>query len=127
LGKATTLKDLEKSIATLPGMLKEAQNGTHSPNIVKKFILSTLGGPSLEIMKCSKCNARFTVDKPEPTDGFACPFSNFIDHHAVVVDKDAAELLGEMFKETQLKQKEIKVGSIIPISKPDELKGKRQA
>ncbi len=89
---AEGLTDLQKAVGILPSLLEKVQEGEYTPEFLKNYILKDLAGPTLQIMKCTTCNARFNVDKPPPIGGYQCPIGGS-SHPVVVVDKEASAIL----------------------------------
>jgi len=57
----------------LPTMLKDAEQGIHSPELLRNQVLGTLTGGTFKIWRCPECNAMFYVDKLPSAQGYVCP------------------------------------------------------
>ena len=91
LVKSSTLEELEKFAEVLPRLLEKAKQGEYSPELLTKFILSKLTGDTLQILRCTSCQAKFAVDKLPKLDSYQCPTCGL--SHTVITDQDALVLL----------------------------------
>jgi hypothetical protein len=86
--------DLKKFLNMVPSLIEDVEAHKYSDDLLKRYILKELTGPALRTVKCL-CGTSFVVDKPEPIGGYRCPVGALGEgHHKVVVDKDAAAILG---------------------------------
>ena len=100
LVKLGALTELEKFAEVLPSLLKQVKQGEYSPELLTKFILRKLTGDILQLLRCTSCQAKFTVDKPPKLDSYQCPICGL--SHTVITDKDALAILKmELFTSKQ--------------------------
>ncbi len=84
----------EKFVEDLLILIKR-QKENISPDFLTGYVLQQLAGPSLKLWKCSRCQARFAIDKPaELFTGYCCPacmniLGNKVDQEAADILKDA--------------------------------------
>jgi len=91
LVQSSSLPDLEKFIQVLPSLLDNVKLGKYSPELLGIYILKQLAGPALQLLKCTRCQAKFAVDRSPNTGGYKCPICGF--SGTVKVDKDALDIL----------------------------------
>lgn len=115
------LAELEKFAEELPSLLKEVKQGKYSPELLTKFILRELIGDTLQLLRCTFCQVKFTVDKPSKLGSYQCPNCGL--SHTVTTDKDALAILKmELFPPKQ--QQFIAVQKAGPIHKQPAPDGK---
>ena len=91
LVQSSSLTELEKFAAILPHLLKEVKQGKYSSELLTKMILKELTGDKLQLLKCTSCQAKFSVDKASKLGGYHCPICGL--SHQIVVDQDALAIL----------------------------------
>ena len=115
------MSELEKFAEALPNLLKEVKQGKYSPELLTKYILTKLTGDTLQLLRCTSCQAMFVVDKPPKLGSYQCPTCGL--SHTVTTDKDALAILKmELF--TPKQQQFIVVQKAGPIHKQPAPDGK---
>jgi hypothetical protein len=77
--------------SVLPAMIKGAEEGKYSPEVLRIHVLETLTGGTFRLWRCPKCSARFYVDKPAGYQGYVCPWCH--GDTAFFVYKNETEML----------------------------------
>ena len=89
----SSLAELEKFAAALPGLIDQAKQAKYSPNLLKAHVLEKLTGGTLQVLKCQSCGAGFSVDKPPVVYGYHCPCCG--SSSQIVTDKEELTVLKE--------------------------------
>jgi len=64
VASSLSLEAIEKFVAVAPQLIALAKEKEYSPELLRSVIIKDLSGGTLEILRCSSCQARFNVDKP---------------------------------------------------------------
>lgn len=114
--QGTSPEELQKWVDASPALLEEVKEGKRSPGIVRNFILKSLAGPRLQVLKCS-CGARIYFDGNPALDTYVCPSGTW--GHVVTVDKNATEILKAAMSESNPTTTTITmIDSIMPSAPP---------
>jgi len=89
--QSSSIPQLEVFIEGLPSQLDLVKAGKHSPELLQKMIIQNLTGGTLQVLRCSSCEANFVVDKPFNAFGYCCPICGLPSY--VKIDKDALAIL----------------------------------
>jgi predicted transcriptional regulator len=77
VGSSISLEATEKFAAKEPQLLALAKIKNYPPDLLRYLMIKELTGRTLEILRCSSCEARFNVEKPEKvwytSQGYCCP------------------------------------------------------
>ncbi len=68
------MTELEKFVEVLPNLVKQVKQGKYSSELLTKMILKKLTGDTLQVLKCTACEEKFTVDKPSKLGSYHCPY-----------------------------------------------------
>ncbi|MFB0557269.1 MAG: hypothetical protein ACETVW_05385, partial [Dehalococcoidia bacterium] len=118
---SSSIGELEKFVGVLPTLLDSVKQGQYTPELLRAYILGTLTGDSLKVLKCTSCGARFSVDMPPSSLGYYCPKCNL--SHGVMTDQEETAILKEAL--AKLKPKVIIVQPVTKQPKPSQTDGNK--
>ena len=124
---ATTGKEIEKFLVTLPGLIEDTRKGEYDPDFLKKHIIGKLTWNSLDVMSCLDCGVQFVIlrrDQGRETLGYRmynaglvqCPLCGHMT--GVVCQKELTKMLEEELKPRAKPRQFVPVRSG-PIAKQD--------
>jgi len=124
---ATTGKEIEKFLVTLPGLIEDTRKGEYDPDFLKKHIIGQLTWNSLDVMSCLDCGVQFVIlrrDQGRDTPGYRmynaglvhCPLCTHMT--GVVCQKELTKMLQEELKPQAKRWQVVPVRSG-PIAKQD--------
>ncbi len=106
LVQSVPLAGLETLQESFPKLLEAARVGqSYSPKVLRDHMLRELTRGTLQVLRCSSCGMRFTVDKPANSGGYHCP--NCLYSSQVVVDKNEIEIIKAALPESKIGSVEI--------------------
>jgi DNA repair exonuclease SbcCD ATPase subunit len=93
--KSSSVAQLEKFAENLPYYIEEVKGGHYSGEIIRNILVENLTGGTLQVLRCSSCEAKFVVDKQPslPGSDYYCPVCGM--SYYVNVDKNALAILKE--------------------------------
>jgi len=110
--KSSSVAQLEEFAKNLRYYIEEVKGGHYSGEIIRSMLIENLTGGTLQVLRCSSCEAKFVVDKQPsiPGSGYYCPVCGM--NYYVNVDKNALAIL----KQELLDLKKPKIVSVEQIS-----------
>jgi len=110
--KSSSVAQLEEFAENLPYYIEEVKGGHYSGEIIRSMLIENLTGGTLQVLRCSSCEAKFVVDKQPslPGSDYYCPVCGM--SYYVKVDKNALAIL----KQELLELKKPKIVSVEQIS-----------
>jgi len=92
--QSSSMEDLLNKTKVLLNLITQFEPDKESTQFLKNYILKDLAGHGLQILRCTSCHARFTVDKAGPVGIYKCPLELGFSH-SVVIEKDADVIIKE--------------------------------
>ena len=92
LVQANDWQQLESFAGSAPKLVKQACEGKHSVDLLRKYMVEQLTGKVAGVLSCSHCGAEFVVNKPaQEVLGYQCPVCGM--RHSVSVKVELRDIL----------------------------------